>query len=848
MIRKLEEGFRLFELEPAECLDSGKLKELEERYGREEGCRIPRMPMQVHDILTLNRVIEDPALCGRGEECMWVSDRDWAYVCPVRVPLEEAEKYQYCGLRVGGVDTFADIYWNGEKTAEGEDVYLPLEAGLSGRCREENWLILHIHSSRQKLEKMDMPQRYRGREMPKWALFRGFFRGYDDYLGYGPYLTRMGVYDEICLEYGEKGIRSISIQTGLEWKKGGVSDTCSGWVFVEADCYRKPKRKEETLWICELEDGEKRIAKWEELSKEGRTDMCFRVESPRLWNVVHKGEPFLYRLSVILMVNGREAGRISRRVGFRRIERLGDFHFQINGMPLRLWGANVAPLDNKTGCYQEERAKKIVKMALEANMNCLRIWGGGDRLPDRFYDMCDEAGILLWQDFFHDYSMYPEEEAFRSLCRREAEYQVKRLRHHPSVLLWCGSNESMMCRDFSNPGRECAGTVLYEEDYRRICALLDPERYYHVSSPSGGGYANDPLEGDTHSYTSAWFVPGGRYPVFLSENMRAYPPVYHSMVRMMGKKALWPEGERGQMTAGNIFPWPKSWRPWTSAESWKKIAPVERFYDADDVESMIYRFGGSVGKYITECVGRYRRGRSFEEREQDFRRCRGHLWWKMNTSAPHIYSGLLDYYMEPYIPYYAIKRAYQPFQLFFSVDDYIGLWAVNDTIEESGGMIRIRLFHMKKNTDTDSFVIPFEVKPDQCVFLTDLNRFGQFLMNEHVLYAQAVDEKGKVLTEIMDYADIERHMEFPDCKLTLSWEGETLLVETDRFARSVELLGEEEGDFFGWEFEDNYFDLLPGRVKRVRISGIHERGVIHAKAHYATRETRIRYQRRKRDL
>ena len=101
----------------------------------------------------------------------------------------------------------------------------------------------------------------------------------------------------------------------------------------------------------------------------------------------------------------------------------------------------------------------------------------------------------------------------------------------------------------------------------------------------------------------------------------------------------------------------------------------------------------------------------------------------------------------------------------------------NDTIEESGGMIRIRLFHMKKNTDTDSFVIPFEVKPDQCVFLTDLNRFGQFLMNEHVLYAQAVDEKGKVLTEIMDYADIERHMEFPDCTLTLSWEGETLLVE-----------------------------------------------------------------------
>ena len=90
------------------------------------------------------------------------------------------------------------------------------------------------------------------------------------------------------------------------------------------------------------------------------------------------------------------------------------------------------------------------------------------------------------------------------------------------------------------------------------------------------------------------------------------------------------------------------------------------------------------------------------KRKDNIRRCKGHLWWKINTSAPHIYSGLLDYYMEPSLPDLALKRAYQPFQLFFSIDDYIGLWAVNDTIKEIRGNVFIKLFNIKKNYP-DSF-------------------------------------------------------------------------------------------------------------------------------------------------
>lgn len=841
MKRVLQKEFQLFMVEPADDLAEDQLKELEEKYRSQAGYAILAMPMQVHDVLIHHHVIEDPAITGSGEACLWVSEKDWVYVAEVEISEAEKASYETCYLQVGGVDTFADIYWNGVLAAHGENVHLPVEADLSGKCEKQNFLMIHVHSAMKIMEEMDMPERYAKIGMPKWAMFRGQSHNYSDYLGFKPYLAKMGVYDTVYLEYGAQGIRSLDLSVGLKENESGQT----GCVEIEISCYQKPQEGEAVVLCCELKEGESVVDKRSISVTDIRQRMQLTAENPRLWNVIHKGEAFLYELTVRLKKDQKTVDQIERKIGFRKIEKVGDFDFRINGMPLKIWGANLAQIDHKSSCYQPERAARIVRQALDANMNCLRVWGPGDKLPDEFYTMCDEAGLLLWQDFYHDCCMYPEEEAFRAQCRAEAEFQVKRLRYHPSILLWCGSNESMMCGEFSDPVRECTGYPIYDEDYRRICGKLDPERFYHVSSPSGGAFANDPLKGDTHSYTSTWFVPGGKYPVFLSENMRAYPPVYHSMLRMVGKEKIWPEGENGQMCKGTIFPWPKSWEPYTSAESWTKISPVEQFYDANDAESMIYRFGGSVGRYIEECVGRYRRGRSYEERNENYRRCKGHLWWKMNTSSPHIYSGLTDYYLETYIPYYAMKRSYQPFQMFFSVDDFIGLWAVNDTLEEKRGTVSVKLFHMERNEVAAHFELPFCVMPDQSLFVTDLNRFGQFLMNKHVLYAKAVDENGNVLTEVIDRADIEHHMEFPDCRLTLSWDGDELIVETDRYARSIELLGEEEGDYFGWQFEDNYFDLLPGMVKRLHVSGNHEKGRIYAKGYYAKRGSVIDYKREK---
>ena len=124
------------------------------------------------------------------------------------------------------------------------------------------------------------------------------------------------------------------------------------------------------------------------------------------------------------------------------------------------------------------------------------------------------------------------------------------------------------------------------------------------------------------------------------------------------------------------------------------------------------------------------------------------------------------------MPYFALKRLYQPFQVFFSKDDYIGVWLVNDTLEVQEGTVYIKLFHLNKNAATKFMKKTFRIRPDESLFLTDLNAFGQFLMNENILYAKVTDKSGKVMTEMTDYVDIERHMEFPDAKLTITDEGD----------------------------------------------------------------------------
>lgn len=557
------------------------------------------------------------------------------------------------------------------------------------------------------------------------------------------------------------------------------------------------------------------------------------IDRPELWYPrTHGGQP-LYRIVVELYAGEKLQDTYEKVFGFCRMEQRGTLNFHINNCPVRIWGANLAHADTMTGCYPKVKEKLygLLDFAELGNFNCLRIWGESEILDDDFYEECDRRGILLWQDFYLGYNMYSEEPEMMDLCRREAELLVKRLKHHPSILLWCGGNEMYWSRDMQYPGEYCFGEPIFTEIFPEVCRRLDSERYYHCSSPSGGRFSNDPLEGDTHGYTHQWFVPGREYPVFLSENCRVSAPTLRTMKKMMTEEELWPEGYQNLSTRRDPLCWPPAWSSHNTNIGEEKTGPIEHYFEAENAQELIYRLGAAHSEYIKQQVERFRRGRPSWD-VMGPRRTRGHILWKFNNNSNIISYGIVDYFNEPLMAFYALKRAYEPFQISFSVEDSIGVWAVNDTVRRQEGIVRISLLGLSDGKVLKAKSFAYACDPDESILLGTLDAFGQFTKNA-VLIAEAFDSSGKPVAVNTDYTEIERRLKFPrDGRLEARIEGKELILMTDTFARSVELTGEEDGDEFGWIFEDNYFDLIPGIEKRVRIFGKHRSGRISIRPYY----------------
>jgi hypothetical protein len=247
--------------------------------------------------------------------------------------------------------------------------------------------------------------------------------------------------------------------------------------------------------------------------------------------------------------------------------------------------------------------------------------------------------------------------------------------------------------------------------------------------------------------------------------------------------------------------------------------------------------------YYQDTIERQRRGRDATD-ASGRRRCGGYLVWKFNDSWPHIYSGKVDYFLEPYHVYYALRRAYAPVLLSFDKGAYLYLWAINDTPKPVAGTVKIQLFHLDRNKVRTEIVRQVNVPPghSRVVVRLDQAGIGSF-RKEHILHAVLTDEAGTAIARAFSFGDIERRMTFPAARLQVEVRDGALVIRSDRFARSVTLEGNAAGDAFGWFFEDNYFDLMPGEERTVRVLGKHRQGRVSAKAWYSPHVKTIEWRR-----
>lgn len=778
--------------------------------GRTSEYEIKSMPSMVHDILLSHNVIKTPWLNGEAEKIKWVAEANWEYSTTFSI----SEIPEKANIVFHGLDTVADIILNGNKLGRTDNSIIKYSYSIEEYLKSgKNQLSVRFYSTITE----------DGKKPEEFGYFKKSQQNYINYVGAIPYFCRVGIYEDVVFEIIENGaIQSVKTQVIMDDKLTTGKLLCD----VKGEC------TEDCVLILKLFDTEgNEIANrlYNVTSENICRTITLSVENPQLWYPVGYGEQNLYTLKIQLVKNQDILDEKIQTLGFRSLWMTEPLHFVINHNPVRLYGGCYTENDFTTIVWNEKRTRDTLKKLIDCNMNSIRVWGINEPQPEKFYEICDELGIMVWQDF-HELQIRETEES-KIEASKEVTDTITKLCHHPSVLIWSGGNEGRMWHDFSKRREVYKNAEYIEQNIAELCRTLDFVRPYIPDSPYYGNDANDPRVWDTHGYTNYWYVPYYDYINFASEDTRISCPETKTLKRFFAEEDLWPENYVNICLPGKNEPWPKSWNKYTCSFAERKTGDVEHFYDAENPDQIVYRLGMAAGNYYRETIERQRRGRPAGE-NGDRRCCGGYFVWKFNDAWPQFYSAKLDYFLEPYPSYYSIKRAYEKVQVSFDFTPYTSVWVVNDSTQTVNGTLNVKLYDYKNNKVIREVFYKVNVEADKSKEIENLTEsFGTY-SRDYLLNATLVNEEGIKIAGSVQIMDYERRLNFGEANITVEKSANGIIIETDRFAKSIILSGNDNGDEFGWEFSDNYFDLMPGEKKEIFISGKHKHGTVTVKPFY----------------
>jgi beta-mannosidase len=459
-----------------------------------------------------------------------------------------------------------------------------------------------------------------------------------------------------------------------------------------------------------------------------------------------------------------------------------------------------------------DRYRSYLQLAADAHMLMIRVWGGGIYEADIFYDLCDELGLLVWQDFLFACGIYPAYEAFVESVRTEAESAIRCLRHHPCLALWCGNNEDYdiarsLNRPIAGPVADAfPARVIYEQLLPELCAELDPGRAYWPGSPYGGApdNNNDRLEGDQHVW-SIWhqtMLPYQDYPQnggrFVSEFGMVALPSATSLAIMAAPSERYP----GSRALDFHF----------KAEGGVRRLAV---YLAENlrVPADIDRYRYATQAMQAEALGAAVRGwrRQFQGPGQYG--CGGALVWQLNDCWPSISWSIIDDAARPKLAYYAMRRALAPIALELGNESETtsAIWAGNSTSEEIRGTVQVRRWSISGQIEGEQ-ELAVTLAPHQT---TPLGSVGLAVDATHVLQARLLID-GAVRATASLWPEPLRYLTLADPDLAVEHlPAGRLAIRTKAPAKSVWLEAEANIDW-----SDNGFDLFPGEPIILSVSGL----------------------------
>ena len=768
-----------------------------------QGWLSARMPAEVQDILLAHKLIPDPLLSKGAAECAWVAERDWLYFLSFPTP-SRSEDPAY--LRFRGIDTLATVFLNGREIAYLDNMHreyvVPVGDDLAP-VGEDNRLILLFHSPVQAIDQIEQPSAL-STIIPKHKYLRKTPQDFSSYLGARPHFITLGVHDDVILDLPDRAwFEDVWVRSEL----APDHERASVLVQVETQgCAATLAWSVTDPSGVEVSSG----------SAPAGDPLEIPIEHPDLWWPHTHGQASLYVLTAQLVLDGQICDERIVPFGIRQVrlettDSTGEqprFRFTINGRPLFLQGAGMAPFDGKNHVYPPDRVHRLLDLAVHARMNLLRVWGGGDIPADDFYRECDRRGILVWQDFMFGYGTYPDHDSsLNEGIRVEAESLVRRLRNHPSLLIWVGGNENHMGYDFEFGGEPPVGRTIFEEILPSVCARLDPTRPYHISSPHGGPAPNWPLIGDWHDYTTVTYSHESSVPLFASETGRVSAPSLASMRRFLSEDEIWPSDHAATIGRPGQPSWPPMWGYRAADGAWEKIGPIEAYCEPTSARELIRVLGTAHGEYLFDRVARERRGLP-DGAGPGERRCWGNMIWRLNDAWPTIYWSVVDYYTEPKIPYYFLRRAYAPLLLSFErTPDDLCVWLTNDSADTYQGELIVERCNWRGQVIQRTNATARSA-PGQSTRFLDTTPLGPISLRHEFLLARC----GNLQETCLLIG--ERYLDLPKAGLQARIESGQIEVSTEYYARQVSL---EIADVTGAVFEDNYFDLVPGQSRRIAI-------------------------------
>jgi len=769
-----------------------------------------QVPGHVHLDLIRHAIIADP-FSGRAElGCQWVDETGWSFRRRFHFSRDAALPRQV--LRFAGLDTVCRVALNGELLAEHDNMFLPLELELTGKLKEgENELRIDFESAarigRERrarfLAQEGMPDDVSRFDERAFVRKAQYMFAWD----WGPRLTSVGIWRDVSLS--EYRARLTDVRVQQKHLPGGdvelrIESEIDGQTSSGGDAARYQVLHRLEGLAAPVPDGQ-----------------SVRLPRPELWWPVGFGAQKLYRVDSFLLPPGATATEAhaaraldtrTQRIGLRTLRLLREpdaqgesFEFLINGRPLWAVGANWIPDHSFPSSVDRTRLRAQLGRALDMNMNMLRIWGGGVYESDDFYELCDELGLLVWQDFPFACSYVPDGDVEQAVLAVEAESNIKRLRNHPSLALWCGNNENLTMwhskwgRPLPQPPRYY-GERLYDGTLPAMVERFDPERPYIASSPIGGENANDGNIGDQH-YWDVWHGRGDwKYykdstARFASEFGFASAPGRAAWRRIFAGD---PEGLQRDVRDPIA-----RWHDKTGKGYDTYVGYVELHYPASrDLEEFSYYSQLNQRDALRFGIEHFRRSKG----------CRGSLIWQLNDCWPVQSWAVLDSEGSYKAAAYELRRLYAPAHISLEYEpgqDRVKLWAMLDNAQSAvQGQAVLEVRRSRDGQVLEAASQRVELQPGERRVCLEL-QVGQIPAAEAFLSASFLGTTTyRLLCEPKD-------AQLTPPRLRAAYHAQGLLLETDRPVLDLFLWDPEDR----LELLDNYITLASGGQTVLRARG-----------------------------